>query len=110
MADDLKSKAAELVQKVLTVGVGSIFLTEQSLRSLFSELKLPKEMLSGVLDSASKTKNEFLAKLSSDMLERVSDKIDVQALVRETLEKNEIDLHIKLSFRPKGGDRGGESA
>jgi hypothetical protein len=101
MADDLKSKAAELVQKVLTVGVGSIFLTEQSLRSLVSELKLPKEFLAGVLESASKTKNEFLGKLSTDMLDRVADKIDVRALVQETLENNEIELSMKLSFKPK---------
>ena len=101
MADDLKSKAAELVQKVLTVGVGSIFLTEQSLRNLFSELKLPKEMLAGVLDSASKTKNDFLAKLSTDMLDRVKDQINVQALVEEILRKNDLELHVKLSFKPK---------
>ncbi len=99
--DDLKSRATELVQKILTVGVGSIFLTEQSLRSLVSELKLPKEFLTGILESAAKTKNEFLSRLSNDVLDRVMGKVDPKDLVQEILSKNELELHVRLSFKPK---------
>jgi hypothetical protein len=101
MADDLQSKAAELVKKILTVGVGTIFLTEEGLRALVSEIKLPKEMIGSVMDSANKTKNEFFQRLSSDVLDRFKDKISVSALVQEILEKNEIELHIKANFKPK---------
>src|SRR5690606_9989416 len=70
MADreDLQSKAADLVKKVLTVGVGAIFLTEESVRALVSEFKLPKELLTGILSTANKTRHEFLSKLSTDIL------------------------------------------
>ena len=101
MADDLQSKAAELVKKILTVGVGTIFLTEEGLRALVSEIKLPKEMIGSVMDSANKTKNEFFQRLSSDVLDRFKDKISVSALVQEILEKNEIELHIKANFKPR---------
>jgi hypothetical protein len=101
MAEDLQSKATEMVKKILTVGVGAIFLTEESLRSMVSEFKLPKEFLTGLLDSAGKTKNEFLGKLSSDVLDRIMTRVDAPSLVQEILENNGLDLHVKLSFKPK---------
>jgi hypothetical protein len=101
MADDLQSKAAEMMKKVLTVGVGTIFLTEESLRGLIGELKVPKELLGGILESAQKTKDEFLKNLSKDVMSRVSDKMDPVSLVEEFLSRNDIDFHIKMSFKPK---------
>ncbi len=101
MSDDLQSKAAELVKKVLTVGVGAVFMTEESIRSMVSEFKLPKELLAGILDSAIKTKNEFFQKLSSDVLERVTHTVDPKALVEEILSKHDLDFHVRLSFKPK---------
>jgi hypothetical protein len=100
-AEDIQSKATDLVKKILTVGVGAIFLTEESVRSLVSEFKLPKELLGGVLESAGRTKNEFLKDLSQDLVAKIKDRIDPKALVEEILRNNEIDLQIKMSFSPK---------
>lgn len=100
-ADDLQSKATEFMKKVLTVGVGAIFLTEESLRALASEIKLPKELLSSMLESAGKTKDEFLRGLSHDVISEVVAKMDVRALVQEFLENNEIEFHVKLNVKPK---------
>ncbi len=101
MSEDLQSKATDFVKKILTVGVGTIFLTEESLRNLVSEFKLPKELLAGILDSAAKTKNEFLQKLSSDVLSQVAQKFDPAALAQEILKSNDIEMNIRLSFKPK---------
>jgi hypothetical protein len=102
--EDLQTKAADLVKKILTVGVGAIFLTEESLRALVTEMKLPKELLTGVLQSAAKTKNDFLSKLSSDILERVTNKIEPGALISEFLLNHELDFNIRLNFKPKKKD------
>ena len=101
MADDIQSKAADLMRKVLTVSVGAIFLTEESLRGLVSEFKLPKELLGGILESAGKTKNEFLKNLSQDVLSRVTDRIDPVAFAEEFFQRNELDLHVRISIKPK---------
>ena len=99
--DDLQSKAGDFVRKVLTVGVGTVFLTEEALRGLVSDVKLPKELLTGLLDSASRTKNEFFGKLSEEIMQKVVSKIDPKELVQELLERNEIELNVKVQFKPK---------
>ena len=70
MAEDFQSKATDLMKKILTAGVGAVFLTEESLRSLMAEFKLPKEVLVGVLEVANKTRKEFVQNISQDMLDR----------------------------------------
>lgn len=109
MAEDLKDKAAELVRKVLTVGVGAAFLTEESLRGLISDFKLPKELLGGILESASKTKNDFFGGLSKEIVERVSERLDPSALVREVLDTHEIEFNVKVNFKPKKKGRSSSS-
>lgn len=99
--EDLSSRASEMMKKVLTVGVGTLFLTEEALRGLVSEFKLPKELLTSVLESAGKTKNEFLSTLSRDLMARVTDKVDPRELLNEVLNRHEIELNVKISFSPK---------
>ncbi len=103
MSDDIQSKAAELMKKVLTVGVGAIFLTEESLRGLVSEFKLPKELLTAVLESANKTKAEFLRNMSNEVLSRVMEQMDLAALAQEILTKNEVELKVTINLKPKHG-------
>lgn len=98
------SKAADLVKKVLTAGVGAAFLTEESLRSLVSELKLPKELIANLLSTANATKSEFFARLSQELSDRVGSKIDPSKLLQELLEKNEIELNVKVRFKPRERD------
>ena len=99
--DNIQSKATDFVKKVLTVGMGTLFLTEESLKGMVSEFKLPKELLGGILESANKTRKEFLHNLSQDLMDRVSEKIDARALVNEILDQNEIEISMKISFKPK---------
>ncbi|MGK5089694.1 hypothetical protein WDW86_19250 [Bdellovibrionota bacterium FG-2] len=101
ISDDLQSKASEIVKKVLTVGIGAIFLTEESVRAMVSEFKLPKELLHGVLESASKTKNEFLQNISQDIVSKFVDRIEPAALVEEFLAKHVVEFNVKMSFSPK---------
>jgi len=99
--DDLQNKAAEMMKKVLTVGVGAFFLTEESLRGLVSEFKLPKELLSAVLDSASKSKDEFLKTLSREMISQVMERVDPVALVEEILSRNEIEFKVQVNLKSR---------
>ncbi len=96
------SKAGELLKKAITVGIGAAFLTEESLRSLVGDMKLPKELISNLLASANNTKSEFLNKVSSDMIEKITAQVKPAELLQELLRNNEISFEVKVKVRPKG--------
>jgi hypothetical protein len=59
----------EFVKKMAVAGLGAIFMTEEGLRNLAGQLKLPKELLGVVLSQAEKTKDE-IGRVVSDELRR----------------------------------------
>lgn len=95
------SKAGDLLKKAITVGIGAAFLTEESIRALVGELKLPKELVTNLLAQANSTRSEFLGKFSQEILEKIQSKIDPVELVTEVLRKNDIELTIKIKVNPK---------
>lgn len=101
MAEDLQSKATDFIKKVLTVSVGTLFLTEEALKNLVTEFKLPKELVAGLLDSANKTKKEFFAKLSEDTIGKVVNQADFSKLVDEFFKKNDVEFNIKVRVNPR---------
>jgi hypothetical protein len=105
VVEDLQAKDAEMMKKVLTVGVGALFLTEESLRALVSDFKLPKELLSAILESANKMKGDFLKNLSSDLMSQLMSHVDVTKLVKELVANNEIELKVSINFKPKKTDK-----
>jgi hypothetical protein len=48
----------EFVRKVAVAGLGAIFMTEEGIRNLAGQMKLPKEVLTYILSQAEKTKGE----------------------------------------------------
>src|SRR5262249_15154221 len=49
----------EFVRKVAVTGLGALFMTEEGLRALAGQLKLPKELLGVILTQAERTKSEI---------------------------------------------------
>lgn len=107
MSDDSKndketgSRAAEMLKKAITVGIGAAVLTEESLRSMVGELKLPKELITNLLSSANQTKSEFLGKMSSEIIEKITAQVKPEELLQEILRKNEIEFTVKVKVTPK---------
>lgn len=60
-------RVPDFVRKMAVAGLGAIFLTEEGIRSLASQLKLPKEVLQYVLSSAEKTKDELGRVVSEEL-------------------------------------------
>jgi hypothetical protein len=57
----------EFVRKVAVAGLGAIFMTEEGIRSLAGQLKLPKEVLGYILGQAEKTKDEVGRVVSEEL-------------------------------------------
>lgn len=90
-------------KKLMTVGVGTFFLTEEALRSLVSEFKFPKEIMGTVLDGAKSVRKEFMQNVVNDVMTRVNDKMNPSDLLAEFLKKNEVTFEVKLKVREKNG-------
>ena len=101
MADDLQTKAGELVKKALTIGMGAVFMTEEGIKSLMGDMKLPKELLGGILENANKAKSEFFQNMSADLVNKVVDRVDPKELIDEIIQNNEIEFTIKVNFKKK---------
>lgn len=65
---DDKGLLGETFKKVFTAGVSAAFMTEESLRTYLSELKLPKELLTVLVQSANKSKDEITQKVTKEAI------------------------------------------
>ncbi|QRN92879.1 hypothetical protein JRI60_27090 [Archangium violaceum] len=121
----------EFVRKVAVAGLGALFMTEEGIRSLAGQLKLPKEMLGYILGQAEKTKDEvgrvvseevrrFLQseKLRDELLKLVSGMtIEVKAQIRlvppedrDEEEQEEAPRRTKVVVTELNTRRGGKKA
>ncbi len=66
----------DTIKKLFTAGVSAAFMTEESVRSFVSELKLPKETLNLLLQGASKSKEELMNRVGRELITMIS-KIDL---------------------------------
>ena len=88
-------------KKLMTVGVGTFFLTEDALKSLVSEFKLPKELVGGILDGAKGVRKEFMEKFAQEVIGRVADKVDPATVLADFLKKNDVTFEIKIKVKDK---------
>ena len=57
----------ETVKKLFSVGIGAAFMTEESIRNYLADIKLPKEVLGFILQSANKGKEELVGRVSKEI-------------------------------------------
>ena len=88
-------------KKLMTVGVGTFFLTEEALRNLVTEFKFPKEIMGTVLDGAKSVRKEFMQNVIQEMMGKISDKVDPSAVLAEFLKKNDVTFEIKIKVKDK---------
>lgn len=69
------SVVGETLKKVFSAGVSAAFMTEESVRQYLGDLKLPKEILSVVLQGANKSKEEITNRVSNEII-KIVQKID----------------------------------
>lgn len=90
----------ETVKKLFTAGVSAAFMTEESVRAYLAELKLPKEVLSLVLQQASKTKDEVSNRVSQEILKTVQ-KIDWAKEVSKFAETHKFKISAEIEITKK---------
>lgn len=101
--EDLKKSGlsiAEIAKKLVAVGVGAAFLTEESIRSALGEVKLPKEMLNSLLQNASKTKEVIADQVTKEIV-RIISKIDIVKEASRFAEEHKFNIQIEITKKDK---------
>lgn len=91
---------ADVIKKVVSIGVGAAFMTEDAVKSLLSDLPLPKDMISGLIQNAKSAKEDFSQSIREELKGHLS-KVDPKALVSEIIENYDIEVTAKFKFAKK---------
>lgn len=110
--DDEKGGLPDLTKKILTLGLGAYFLTEDTVRRYVKDAKLPRDVAKSITQNAAKGKDElygFVARELGSFLE----KMDVQAELHRFVQNHKIKVSAEIEFVNKKpaaeADAGAES-
>jgi len=100
--DATRGPIVELMRKVAFAGLGALFMTEEGIRSLAGQLKLPKEALGFVLSQAERTKDEVGRVLSEEVRRFLrSDKLREEFVQLLSGMRVEVTAHVRLVPDPE---------
>lgn len=66
--DEGKQLLGETLKKVFATGVSAAFMTEEGIKNYLGEMKLPKEIITAILASANKSKDEITNRVSKEII------------------------------------------
>jgi hypothetical protein len=71
LREKLEALVPELVKKTFAAGMGAVFTTEEGIRRITKEMKLPKEVAGYLVNTASSTKDELLRIVAREVREAI---------------------------------------
>jgi hypothetical protein len=95
-------KIADIIKRVVSVGVGAAFMTEDSVKTLLSELPLPKDIVNGLIQNAKGAKEEFLDSLQTEIRRHLST-IDPKLYLDEIINNYEFEIDAKVRLNKRSG-------
>ena len=93
----------EFVRKVAVAGLGAVFMTEEGIRSLAGQLKLPKEVLGYIVGQAEKTKDE-VGRVVSEELRRFLQSEKLRDEVLKLMSGMTIEVKAQIRLMPAERD------
>ena len=92
----------DLARKALMTGIGAVFMSEDSVRTQLSEMKLPKEAMGAVINTADKTKKEIIDVIARETRAFLS-RLEVEQMVGRILVGTTIEINTRIRIMPKEG-------
>lgn len=100
--EGLRPKAADLLRKAVFSGVGALFMTEEGVRSMVKELKLPKEVLAGAVAQAERTKTEIVRMVGAE-LRSFLEGSKLREDLLEMLTQVTFEVKAEVAIKPRAG-------
>jgi hypothetical protein len=106
-ADDDSSRPGlsvpEALKKLFTAGVTAAFMTEESIRSFVSEMRLPKETVHLLLQGAAKSKEDLMNRVGREVIGMIS-KIDFVKEASRFVEEHKFKVSAEIEVLRKKKD------
>lgn len=98
--DEKEGRISETVKKIISVGVGAAFMTEDAVKGVLQDLPISKDILSGLVQNAKSTKEEFVNSLRDEVRSYLKN-LDASVLLDNILERYDIDVQTTVKFKKK---------
>ncbi len=98
--DEKESKISDTVKKIISVGVGAAFMTEDAVKGVLHDLPLSKDILSGVMQNAKSTKEDFIHSVKDEVHSYLKN-LDPKVLIDGVLERYDVEVQATFKFRKK---------
>lgn len=97
---DKEKGISDIIKRIVSVGVGSAFMTEEAVRNILADLPLPKDIVTGLVQNAKQAKSDFLDTISEEVKEQLS-KVDPAKLVDDLVERYDVEVTATFKFKKK---------
>ena len=93
-------KGFDILKKLISAGVGAAFMTEESVRTYLTELKLPKDVLHLLLQGAQKSKDELMDRVGNEII-KIVQKIDYVKEASRFVEEHKFKITAEVDVVKK---------
>ena len=100
MTEKKDSHISDIIKKVVSVGVGAAFMTEESVKKILEDLPLPKDIISGLVQNAKGAKEDFSKGIREELRNYLS-KLDATKITSDLLDKYDVEVEAKFKFKKK---------
>jgi len=95
---------AEAIKRLAYLGVGTLFMTQETASKAVRELRLPRDVAEALLRQVDRSKDDLVRAVKSVLREFLSD-IDPVELLRRALDGVELEVSAKVKMgEPKTGN------
>ena len=99
--DEKDSKnLSDMFKKVMNTGLAAAFMTEDAVKNMTKDLPLPKEMVSGLVQNAKNSKDEFIGSVKTEV-KSFLERIDIQKEIDRIIAEHDIEVTAKVKFKKK---------
>ncbi|HEX9603386.1 MAG TPA: hypothetical protein VF973_06495 [Myxococcales bacterium] len=100
--EQAKGFVPDIVRRAVLTGVGALFMTEEGIRNLVGEMKLPKDALAFLAAQADKTRSE-VTRIVTQEVRRFLESETLSREIWKLLTSVTLEVNATVQLKPSGG-------
>lgn len=95
-----ESPIGDIIKKVVSVGVGAAFMTEESVKKILEDIPLPKDIINGLVQNAKGAKEDFTNGIREELRNYLAN-VDASKIATDILDRYDVEVEAKFKFKKK---------